>query len=108
MVALMLVSILLVGISVFFGWALWHLIYDERHIPRPSATVQHVTLDDSAPSDHPTFPRETPSTPQLHLPPTVMPFRQSQERLFLSGMGSNWNFLHNVVSPVHHRRLRHD
>jgi hypothetical protein len=112
MTALLIVAALFLGLTVLFGWALWHLMYDEKRFPGPTPTIHHVNLDElsqTATTSTPPVPKETPATSQLYIPPTYFPGRILEKTGFsISGMGGSWAFPRNLTSTRRRRWPRLD
>lgn len=108
MTALIAAAIVCVALTVLFGWAMWHLIYDRRSYPAPSPHVRRMELDEIPVAEEPPPPevREPLPTSQLHIPPPALSsYSEEHTGLSISGVGGSWKPLRRIVAR-HRRRWR--
>ena len=107
MTALILVAIVCLALTVLFGWAMWHLIYDRRTFPAPSPHIRHMELDEIPVTEEALPPevREPLPTSQLHIPPPVLSsYSDKHTGISISGVGGSWTPLRRIA--IRRRRWR--
>jgi len=108
----LVLGILAIGLTVLMGYALWHLLNDEKTYPEKTATTEHIDLEAlEAPLVEPEAesPKETIPTSQLYIPPMTVSGPTSDHTGYsISGMGGNWRPLRKLVPRRRHHWLRQD
>jgi len=110
MIVALTITIPILGLTYLIGWAVWHLLNDERTIwgtiaPKgsaypPAEVVEKIVLSP------PKLKKETPVTTRLHIPPPYYSSRGGDRRGYsISGMNSGgWSVQHRLVSRRYRRR----
>ena len=106
----LLITIPILGLTYLIGWAVWHLLNDEKPVSVPErveAAAAAVNMTEEGSCHHKQVDKETPATTRLHIPPPYYSSRSGSHTGYaISGMNSGgWSVQHRLV-PRHYRRRR--
>lgn len=98
------------GLAYLIGWAVWHLLNDERGVSGHGPVREVIaanSLAEEVACRHIRENKETPATTRLHIPPPYFSSRSGAHTGYaISGMNSGgWSVQHRLAPRGYRRRL---